>query len=256
MSVYDGHIEQVRGFLKGRQSREFICPASVDDLREGLPVRVGPGANPGIILRSEMYMELGSPAEGSTGFIIWTENPDLVRDGRVILVGPDITEVDGGSRPFAQVVMLAGKKLGTELQEKIEEYQHISDNLEGYMVRSSSRNIWGRISREAAALGFNMETLARALMITMKSGIPEIESMEVLFVTSAREDVRDLDAIAREVEATRKEVIREYWKEKGYDLECELDCSSCNSRETCDDIKEIILARHRREESEMTGGGG
>lgn len=256
MSVYDDYIERVRGYLKERQVREFICPASVDDLMVGLPVRVGPGANPGIILRSDMYVELGSPAEGSTGFIVWTENPNLIRDGRTLLVGPDITEIDGGSRPFAQVIMLAGKKLGTELQERIEEYQHISDNLEGYMVRSSSRNIWGRISKEAVASGFTMETLARALMITMKTGIPEIESMEIVFITSTKEDIQELDAIAEEVAAARKAVIKEYWKEKGYDLECELDCNSCTSKETCEDIKEIILARNRQERSGKSEGEG
>ena len=250
MSNFDEYIEKVQAYLKGKTIKEYDCPSSVDALYQGMPVQVGPGSNPGIILRSDTFAELGNPAEGSTGFILWTEDPSRVHDGRISLIGPDITELEGSSQPFGQVIMLGGQKLNPALQDKIEEYQHISDHLEGYMVRSSSRSIWGRISRKAAAKGFDLQTLGRALMIVMKSGIPEIESMEIVFVTSSKSDIQELDTIAETVESIRKDIIKEYWKEKGYDLECDLDCNSCNYRETCDDIKDILRTRNRMERAQ------
>ncbi len=250
MSRYDEYIKKVEKYLQGRQMREFICPHSVDELKEDLPVQMGPGSNPGIILRSDMYVELGNPTEGSTGFILWTEDTSMVRDGRITFIGPDIPDLKGASVPFGQVVMLAGEKLDDEVQEKIEEYQHISDELEGYMVRSSSQSIWGRVSKDSVAKGFNMETLGKALMINMKSNVPEIEAMEVVFVTSNKDDVKQLGEIAVEVDDIRKEIIKSVWKERGYDLDCDLDCNSCESKITCDDIRDIIRSKGQKEKAE------
>ena len=254
MSDFNEYIEKVREYLQGHNGREFICPSSVEELRKGLPVQVGPGSNPGIILRSDMFAELGNPAEGSTGFILWTEDLALIRDGHVTVIGPDVPELEGSSQPFAQVMMLGGKNLNTELQEKIEEYQHISDHLEGYMVRSSSQSIWGRVSKDAAAKGFTLETLGKALMITMKTNMSEVDAMEIVFVTSSKEDLNLLSEIAVKVDDARKAIIKEVWKERGYDLDCDLDCNSCESKVTCDDIRDIIRTKDkmdREEESKL-----
>ncbi|MBM3131792.1 MAG: hypothetical protein FJZ95_02005 [Chloroflexi bacterium] len=249
MSVYDEHIARVREYLNERQAREFHCPAAVDELRKGLPVRVGPGSNPGIILRSDMYAELGNPAAGSIGFVVWTENPSLIRDGRIVLVGPDVPQMQGGSYPFGQILMVGGRNLNKESQEIIEGHRHVSDDLEGYMVRSLSHNVWGRVSRDAVAKGFTMETLGRALMIAMKGDMPEVEAMEVVFITSSKEDITQLDPIASSVKGLREAIIKEVWKERGYELDCNVDCSSCDSRVTCDDIKQMVLARKQREKA-------
>lgn len=235
--------------------REFDCPSDVDGLGKNLPVQVGLGVNPNIILRSDTFLELGNPAEGSTAFLLWTDDPATINDGKVTLVGPDVPESDGGSLPFGQVLMMGGVNLDNEIQEKIEEFQHISDHLEGYMVRSSSQNIWGRVSKDVAAKGFAMETLGRALMITMKTNVPEVESMEVIFVTSNKEDVKQLGDIAAEVDGVRKEIIKEVWKARGYDLDCDLDCNSCDSKVTCDDIRDIIRSRKEKEKAEVNGDG-
>ena len=250
MSKYDEYIKKVDQYLQERQVREIKCPPSVEELKEDLPVQVGTGSNPGIILRSDTFAELGNPAEGSSGFIVWTEDTSLVHDGRIALIGPDIPDLEGASVPFGQVVILGGKGLNTELQEKIEEYQHISDHLEGYMVRSSSQSIWGRVSKDSVAKGFSMETLGKALMINMKSNVPEIEAMEVVFVTSNKDDVKQLGEIATEVDDIRKVIIKEVWKERGYDLDCDLDCSSCESKVTCDDIRDIIRTKDKMDKEE------
>ena len=251
MSVFDEYVKQVAEFVqtlrrKRRQITEFDGPSSVDKLKEGLPVKMGAGANPGIILRSDTFAELGNPAEGSSSLLMWTDNPSLISDGKITLIGPDIPESDGASLPFGQVLILGGKEVDSEIQERIEEYQHISDNLEGYMVRTSSQSVWGRVSKDAADKGFTLETLGKALMITMKSNVPEVEAMEVVFVTSGKEDVKQLDEIAVQVSDIRKELIKEIWKARGYDLDCDFDCESCMDQSTCDSIREVLAARRKR----------
>lgn len=255
MSVYDDHIKQIFDYLQERPKQEFDCPTSVHELRKGLPVQLGPGANSGIVLRSDTYAELGNPADGSTGFVIWTEDVSSVRDGRITLVGPDITQAEGSCLPFGQVLIMAGKHLNNEIQERIEEYQHISDSLEGYMVRTSSQNIWGRVSKDAVAKGFSLETLGRALMVAIKANVGEVEAMEVVFVTSTKKDIDQLDKIAAEVTDIRKSIIKAVWKERGYDLDCAVDCDSCDSKATCDDIRDMLLARKRLESLQTAKGG-
>ena len=107
MSVFDVYVKKVAGYveevrIKGGQFREFNSPTSVSELVEGLPVRVGPGASSGVILRGDTFVELGSPDAGSCAFFLWTDNPSLIRDGRITIIGPDIQETPGASLPFGQ----------------------------------------------------------------------------------------------------------------------------------------------------------
>ena len=108
MAVFDAYIRKVKervGELRanGRQAREFDCPITLEELRERLPVRVGPEASSGIILRGDTFAELGSPEAGSCACLLWTDDPSLISNGRVTLVGPELQESEGASLPFGQV---------------------------------------------------------------------------------------------------------------------------------------------------------
>jgi len=109
--------------------------------------------------------------------------------------------------------------------------------------------MWSRVSREAAAKGFGLETLGRALMAIFKTEVPKVEAVEALFVTSSREDVERLDEVAAQVRHIGKNIVRENWLAKGFDiLECTFgwDCESCENEPVCDDIRKVITVRKRR----------
>ncbi len=252
MAIFDEHIQSVRAYVAeavgaGVGLREFDCPSSAGELMAGLPIRVAEGANPGIILRSDVFVELGNPESGSTSMVLWTDDVSLVRDGVITLLGPDIRESPGAKLPFAQIMIVGGKGLTREKHERIQENQHVSDRIEGYMVRSSARNIWARVSKEAAGKGFSFEVLGRALMGIMKSNVPEVEAMEVIFVTAGREHVRRLDEIAAAAQSIGGQIVKEVWKEKGYDIECDYNCSTCTHKPVCDEIRDLNAARKVKE---------
>jgi CO dehydrogenase/acetyl-CoA synthase beta subunit len=252
MATFDAQIREVAAYVEemramGRPTREFQVASAVEILTQEVPVRVGPGANPKIILRSDTFLELGSPQAGSCAFVLWTDTPSLIRDGRMTLVGPDVPEAGGASLPFGQIVLVGGDRLSAEEHQAIEQTQYIADQIEGYMVRSSSRNIWSRVSTEAAAKGFCFETLGRCLMTIFKSSLPKVQAMEVVFVTSGKDDVLRLNDIAREVRDISADIVKEHWKRRGYDLDCDLDCRSCHDKDVCDDIRKIIAVRLRKE---------
>jgi len=254
VSVFDVYVKKVAGYVeevrrKGGQFREFDSPTSVSELVEGLPVQVGPGASSGVILRGDTFVELGSPDAGSCAFLLWTDNPSLIRDGRITLIGPDIQETPGASLPFGQVLMVGGKDLGKEEHSALEQSQYISAQLEGYMIRSTPERMWSRVGKDVAAKGFDFCTLGKALMTIFKSDVPKVQAMEVIFVTSSKEDVQRLDDIAQQVRKIYKDIVRETWLARGYDvLECTLgwDCDSCADKPVCDEIREVITVRKKK----------
>jgi CO dehydrogenase/acetyl-CoA synthase beta subunit len=114
------------------------------------------------------------------------------------------------------------------------------------MVRTTSENVWGRVSSDAGAKGFDFETLGRALMSLVKAEVPGVSAMEVLFVTSSREDVKRLDEIASKVKQISGEILRETWKARGYDMDCDFDCESCVDQSVCDEIRDVIAANRKK----------
>jgi len=255
MARFDEYIEEVSQYIeemrgRGDRVREFDRPGSPERLREGLPIEVGPNANPGIILRSDTFLELGNPTAGSCAAFLWTDRPSLIRDGRITLFGPDVQESAEASLPFGQILMAGGKGLEQEDHENLQQAQHVADQIEGYMVRSASQNLWSRISRDAVVKGFDFETLGRALMKLLKTGAPAVSAVEVLFVTTSKEDVKRLDGIVAGVKEIGRNILKETWKARGYDLDCDFNCGSCNDQEVCDDIRDVIVARREKTESE------
>lgn len=252
MSLFDPYITKVSQYTadlrrKGRKVCEFDCPKSIDALLSGLPVRVGPNAGSELVLRGDTFLELGNPDVGSASFLLWTDDPSLVKSGRITLIGPDIPASEGASLPFGQIIIAAGKKLSGDKHEQIERTQYVSDQIEGYMLKSMSRQMWSRISKDAAGKGFSFETLGKALMAISKSSVPDIEAVEVLFVTTSKEDLLPLQELGEQIREISKNVTKEIWKSKGYDIECfsTYDCASCPDSTVCDEIKEMVNVRKK-----------
>jgi CO dehydrogenase/acetyl-CoA synthase beta subunit len=251
MSVFDAYIRKVADYVEelgrgGLQQKEFTCRESLDRIHQTLPVRVGPNAHRGIILRTDTYLELGSPLAGSCAFVLWTETPSLVDDGRMVLLGPDIPESADGSLPFAQVLIVGGKDLTDRDHESLVRQQYVSDWIEGYMIKSAPDRVWSRVSKEAANKGFDFESLGKALMSIVKSEEPRVERMEIIFVTSSKEAVQGLSGMAAQVRKISKDIVKENWKLRGYDIECASDCSSCGEKVVCDEIREVISIKKGR----------
>ena len=74
-------------------------------------------------------------------------------------------------------------------------------------------------------------------MLLIRSALPRIESTEIVFVTSSKDDVLTLNEIAAPVRERQRELLKEHWKARGYDLDCDLHCGSCHDKSVCDDIR-------------------
>ena len=252
MSVFDLYVGKVAAYVeglraKGRQIRTFQAPWPAARLSQKLPFRVGPGANPGIILRGDTSVELGNPEVGSASLFLLTDVPATLNDGRITLIGPDIPESASASLPFGQVLLLGGAQLADQDAEALQPVQFVGDQIEGYMMRGVSQRIWSRISKEAVAKGMCFNLLGQALMAVCRSASHKLESMEIIFVTSGKEDLDPLDGWSGQVQKIAREIIKENWRIKGYDIDCASYCGTCQDQVVCGEIKEVLRERQMNE---------
>jgi CO dehydrogenase/acetyl-CoA synthase beta subunit len=235
----------------GREVSVLTVPTTSDLLREELNGWLEPGDTPSIILRSDAFVDLGSPEMGSCSFVLWANDTSMVRDGRITVIGPDIQESSGKSLPFGQVLIVAGKKLASEDQQALNELQHLNDRIGGYMVRNMCQNMWCRVSNDAGARGFSFRTIGSAFMYFSKEDHPCIEAVETVFVTSNKKDLKALQGIGVQVDKIVREVIENKWKIQGYEIDCAaLNCECCSDKRICDDIKEVLRLRKKKAANE------
>jgi CO dehydrogenase/acetyl-CoA synthase beta subunit len=190
-----------------------------------------------IVLSEDTWLELGNPKTSSTAPVLVTDRLDLVNDGAITLIGPDIPETRG-SHPFAQILLIASNQLQDEDYRKINSFQYGLE-LRGYMIKAipSSLTIWSRVSKETAGQGFSFEILGKAIIERYKSTF-EIPSIEVIFVTSSKEDVEELTdlrhKVTRIISAMNKMIE-----------ETSFDCSSCEYLDVCGDVRRLGALREK-----------
>jgi hypothetical protein len=250
LAEFDEQILAIRAFTRKRKEEgkplsETDCAGSPDDLLRGLAVRFGPDTPPAVILKEDTFVELGNPVNGSASMVLWTRQAELVQDGRITRLGPDVLESEGRSLPFGQVILVGGGRLEEKDLARLERASNLSSRLEGYMIRHVPRKLWSRVSREAAAKGFCFETLGRALMAHYKRTFPLIDSTEILFVTSSKADVEELEGIGLQAKGKSLSIRKLTRTEEGT-YECDdLSCDECPEKPACDTIREVMVIRKK-----------
>ncbi|MDD4603980.1 MAG: hypothetical protein PHF97_09270 [Bacteroidales bacterium] len=251
MNDFDEHIRILKTRMDemshGRQKVRVIqAPASPDEIRVGIPFRIGDGAQQGIILREDTFAELGSPESGSCSMTLMTSDLSRIHDGRITLIGDDIGESQK-ELPLGRLVFIGGRNLMRKDYENLANSLIIGDRIEGYMERTTSQFVWCRISRNAGNRGFTMFSLGQALIALVKSTNPKIETVEVYFITTNKKDLSGFEEYALQVRKIARELIKDNWKIRGYEIDCESDCNTCDDKPICDDIREMLKEKKERE---------
>lgn len=232
MNLFDDSIEQLRSFLDHKKAA-----GSLRELKTGN--KTWPeGERGNIVLASDTAVELGNPEKESVSFMVWTEKSGLIKNNRINLIGPDISENKSSdtmqSLPFGKVVLI--KLKGMDENNCYERHRQIDMarydlNLKGYMMRAASQYMreWSRVSREAVDGGFSFAHLAGALT-SIYSRFEFVEGVEYVFVTSSTEDVRGLAStgltVQKRIGAMNKMAT-----------ELSFDCGSCDYTEICAEVE-------------------
>ena len=231
MSLLDQPLKEIRAYMDNKrvQGRARELPLA--------PV-IPWATSPQIVLREDMGLELGKPGFASRSVLLWGSGTDVV-DSRITLVGHDFWDFPSSNLPFAQFIMVGGR-----FGDEYECYRDLRDAsyglcLNGFMMRfyPSRQSIWCRVSREALASGFGVQVMGSALIQKIKN-LDFVDSVEVLFITSSKADVDELDPAADLV----LDVVKALMKM------CEnmnLDCDSCEYVKVCASVEGLRHLRKR-----------
>jgi len=192
-----------------------------------------------LVLQEQTALELGNPARGSLSFIVWgSEAP--APDDAVLLVGPDIGEIDpAAGAPLAQVVLVSGDFADAYATHRAIREAVYAAELQGFMSRvmPSRQSIWCRVSHRALQEGLSLGHLGSAIVSGIRQAMP-VRAVQVLYITSGKGDILELKETAEQVRNITGALIK-------MSEETSFDCDCCEYRPVCETVEEI--ARIRRE---------
>jgi CO dehydrogenase/acetyl-CoA synthase beta subunit len=237
MGLFNSQFDEIRAFLS-KNRNQTIRKKVIDD--ENLIWPSGEKRN--VVLKQDMAVELGNPMNESASFILWTNNEKKIRHRWITVMGPGLSECDGMSIPFGQVILVGGTNFNEEnyysRYRTLENTKYDLD-LKGFMRRAVSQyqREWSRISRAALKNGFSFEILGSAFIRRFLK-IEYISSVELVFITSGKQDVQ----VLRKTAETVGKITRAMSKMAE---ELSFDCSTCEYAEVCRDVEALRKMRKR-----------
>jgi len=193
-----------------------------------MPVDVGPVYEGERIRANQMYVELGGPKIEKHFELVRVKSPKEIKDGQVILHGPDLKDMKEGERyPIGILVEVAGPELEEDLEAVFERRVHEFCNfVNGIMHLNQRYTNWMRISKSAFEKGLNSFDLLGTILIRLyKAELPIIEQAQVTFYTDEKEIEKPYD-MALEVYNKRDERARTIHDE---DVDMFYGCVLCQS---------------------------
>lgn len=199
-----------------------------------------------IILEEETQIELGGIKNYSTSVIYPVSDKNCIRDGKIILIGPEIQEIQENNIDFGQIIIIAGENISESHYTDFQRLQFISDSIEGFMIRSIPRRFWCRISKDAIKKGFSFNLLGNSIIYLFKKQFPElIEAVEIIFISANEQNIKKFEEVISKIREIYKRNWAkkiEEWKER---VDCNYDwvCEVCPFNETCYNISDIYELR-------------
>jgi acetyl-CoA synthase len=129
-----------------------------------VPVSYGPAFEGERVRKDDVYLECGG---GKTLCceLVRIADMNAVEDGKVEVIGPDIKDIQPGSRlPMAVTVEVAGRKMQADYEPILErQIHHLINYAQGVMHIGQRDIAWYRIGKAAVEKGFTLEHIGKIL---------------------------------------------------------------------------------------------
>jgi len=195
-----------------------------------------------IVTSKETALELGSPSRRTSCMLLWTMNKGIVREG-VWIAGKNFSET---GKPAAELLLAVITEVPPALDPGSARFRSIlnlSNRIPGYMARSVPGRLWIRISSDLLGKGFTPLALGQSLIYAFHDAIPDIGAVTAVIAAGDRGLVEAFDPVYN-LERVFSGKNRKLSLEASGVIECEnFSCSSCNEKESCDIIREIITIK-------------
>ncbi len=169
-----------------------------------VPVAYGPAFEGERVRGEDIYLECGG---GRSHMVEWvtTKRMEEVEDGKIEVIGQEITDVPAGSRlPLAIAVEVAGRKMQEDYEPILERQIHHFINYAQGLMHIGQRDIaWLRISKSAVDKGFRLNHIGALLHAKMHQDFGRIfDKMQVKLYTD-EDKVREIVSRAKAVYGAR-----------------------------------------------------
>ena len=173
-----------------------------------IPVAYGPAFEGERVRGDDIYLEAGG---GRTPMVELSELKPMnqVEDGKIVVEGPDIPEIDPGGRlPLGIYVEFAGRQMQDDFLPILERQIHHLINYAQGLMHIGQRDIaWLRVSRQTVSKGFTLKHIGSILHTMFHKDFGTIFDKVQITLYTREEDVVRLLAKAREIFRIRDERI-------------------------------------------------
>ena len=192
-----------------------------------VPVAYGPAFEGERVRGEDIYLECGG---GRTAMVEWTTSKrmDEVEDGKIEVIGPEITDISPGSKlPMAIVVEVAGREMQEDYEPILErQIHHLINYAQGVMHIGQRDIAWLRVSKTAVEKGFRLHHIGTLLHAKLHQDFGRIfDKMQVKIYTE-EDKVKKMIEKARAVYGVRDTRIEGMTDET---IETYYSCTLCQS---------------------------
>jgi len=165
-----------------------------------VPVPYGPAFQGERVRKEDMYVEMAGQTEAGFEFLT-TKELDEVEDGKIDVIGPEIDDVEEGTKtPLGIWVEVAGREMQTDFEPILERQIHDFINCANGIFHMGQRDInWVRISKEAKEKGFKFAHFGSIIHAKMHGEFGKIADKIQIKIYTLEKDVVELRDFAREV---------------------------------------------------------
>jgi len=169
-----------------------------------IPVAFGPAFEGERVRGEDIYLEAGG---GRTSMVEWvtSKRMDEVEDGKIEVIGPEITDIPHGSRlPLAIAVEVAGREMQEDYEPILErQIHHLINYAQGVMHIGQRDIAWLRVSKSAVEKGFRLHHIGALIHAKLHQDFGRIfDKMQVKLYTD-EDKVKGIVDKAREVYSIR-----------------------------------------------------
>jgi len=176
----------------------------VTDTEVPVPVAYGPAFEGERIRGEDIYMEAGG---GKTMAVELTLMKDMndVEDGHIELVGPDLKDMQPGTRvPLGILVEVAGRKMQSDFEPILERQIHHLINYAQGLMHIGQRDIaWVRIGKGAVEKGLSLKHIGSILHAKYHQDFGSVLDKVQVTIFTEKEKVDELLARAKATYTTR-----------------------------------------------------
>jgi acetyl-CoA synthase len=192
-----------------------------------VPVAYGPAFEGERVRGDDIYLECGG---GKTAMVEWVTTKDMeeVEDGKVEVIGPEITDIEAGTRlPMAIAVEVAGREMQEDYEPILErQIHHLINYAQGSMHIGQRDIAWIRIAKQAVEKGFRLHHIGDILHAKLHQDFGRIFDKIQVKIYTEEDKVKDILEKARATYAARDARIEGMTDET---IDTYYSCTLCQS---------------------------